>query len=54
MSEAAIQEAVMSAQFSTGISAYMYGMSYPTDKWKRELNTAVSYIKSRAPVTAKK
>jgi AhpD family alkylhydroperoxidase len=44
MSDAAIQEAAISVQQSTGISDYLHGIGYSTAKWNKELDQSVSYL----------
>lgn len=54
MGEAEIQDAATTVLQSTGASSYLHGVGYDLDKFKSELEAAVSYIKSQTkPVKGK-
>jgi hypothetical protein len=48
MADAEIQEAATTVLQSVGVSAYLHGVGYSLEKWKKELGAAVNYIKSQA------
>lgn len=45
LDEEQIREASWTVQNVTGASAYVYGIDYPKDKFKEELDRAVEHIK---------
>ena len=48
MDEQQIQEAGWSAQYTVGLSAYMYGIGYSLEKFKQEVEAIVEQIKPSA------
>ena len=56
MGDAELEEAALTVLQSTGASGYLHGISYPVEKFKRELDSTIKYIKShsKTPVTTKK
>ncbi len=56
MGDAEMEEAAMVVFQSTGSSNYLHGISYPVDKFKRELDSATKFMRSQAktPVAAKR
>ncbi len=47
MDDAQIQEAAASAGQVVGFSAYLAGIGYSVEQFRRELDEAVAYIKSQ-------
>jgi predicted TIM-barrel fold metal-dependent hydrolase len=47
LSDEQIKEAGWVVQSVAGASAYMYSTDYPVDKFKRELEQVVEYIKKQ-------
>jgi hypothetical protein len=56
MGDAELAEAAMAVQQSTGSSAYLHGIDYPLEKFKKELESTFKFMKShsKTPVTAKR
>ncbi len=56
MGDAELEEAALTVFQSVGSSDYLHGISYPVDKFKRELESASKFIRSHAktPVAAKR
>jgi len=48
MDDSHIQEAASTADQVVGFSTYLHAIGYPVDKFKRELDDAVSHIRSQA------
>jgi hypothetical protein len=51
MDEEDIKEASWTVQSVVGASAYMHGIDYSTEKFKKELSRTVEHIKKTARVT---
>jgi hypothetical protein len=49
MDEAHFQEAAAVAQAVVGFSAYLHGVGYSVEQFRRELDAAVQYIRSQSP-----
>ena len=47
MGDAHVQEAAAVANQVVGFSAYLHGIDYGVERFRRELDQAVEYIKSR-------
>jgi hypothetical protein len=47
MGNAQVQEASATAQAVVGYSAYLHGIGYSVEQFKRELDEAVNYIKQQ-------
>jgi hypothetical protein len=47
MGDTEIQEVAAAAQQVVGFSAYLHGIGYDLDRFKQELDSAVSHIKSQ-------
>jgi hypothetical protein len=47
MGEGHIQEAAATAAQVVGFSAYLHGIDYSVEQFKRELDEAVAYIKAQ-------
>ena len=47
MGDPEIQEASMAAGQVVGFSAYLHGINYSVEQFRRELDEAVAYIKSQ-------
>ena len=52
MGDAEIEEAANVVNVSTGISAYLHGIGYSIDEFKRDLDTAVKHIEDRSRTIA--
>jgi hypothetical protein len=48
MGDREIQEVAAAAQQVVGFSAYLHGVGYDLDRFKQELDSAVSHIKSQS------
>jgi hypothetical protein len=49
MDETHVQEAAAAAGQVVGFSAYLAGINYSVEQFRRELDEAVAYIKSQQP-----
>jgi hypothetical protein len=47
MGDAEIQEASATAQTVVGFSAYLHGITYDVEQFKRELDAAVAHVRSQ-------
>ncbi len=54
MSDAEIKEAAAAVLQSTGTSSYLHGLEYPVDKFKKELDASIRYIKNQSRAAAKR
>ena len=48
MGDAEIQEAAATTQQVVGFSAYLHGMGYSVEQFRRELEATVQHIRSQA------
>ena len=48
MDEEQIKEAGWAAQYTVGLSAYVYGIGYSLEKFKQEVDAVVEHIKQSA------
>jgi len=53
MSEEQITEAAAAAQVSVGVSAYLHGIDYSVDKFRKELEATVKHIEGQAKAKAR-
>jgi hypothetical protein len=56
MGDSELAEAAMAVQQSTGSSAYLHGIDYPVEKFKKELESTSKFMKShsKTPVGSKR
>jgi hypothetical protein len=54
LGEAEIQEAALTVLQSVGVSSYLHGVDYSLDQFKKELDSAIKYIKSQSKPAAKR